>query len=176
MLLFLILQNDDEENEGRISANGESGCTIHYTEKRNDVGITHTCAQTMGPTDMTTHFSNMSDFHKRSLRIFYRSLNVTISRQTHDKVQATYILLTYYVCRAYEATGLHTPGRQRHISSIKTNALIGQQHIWRAVSRREIAPEAIGRGITRVSRKINKSALIGQERYRAGSRREYRLV
>ena len=38
MLLFLILQNDNDDKEGRISANGESGCMIHYTEKRNDVG------------------------------------------------------------------------------------------------------------------------------------------
>ena len=27
-LIFLILQNDDDDKEGRISTNGESGCTI----------------------------------------------------------------------------------------------------------------------------------------------------
>ena len=36
--LFLILQNDDDDKDGRISANGVSGCTVHYTEKRNDIG------------------------------------------------------------------------------------------------------------------------------------------
>ena len=85
MLLFLILQNDDKE--GRISANGESGCTI-----RNYVG--EFCTLVREPwvywsTAMTTDFSNMSDFRKRSLHIFYRSLNVTISWQTQDKIQIT---------------------------------------------------------------------------------------
>ena len=63
MLLFLILQNDDDEKEGRISAKGESGCTIHYTEKRNDVGEFCTLVRelegSMGPTAMTTDFSNI---------------------------------------------------------------------------------------------------------------------
>ena len=84
-------------------------------------------------------------------------LNVTTSRQTTIKcrhVQSQYILLTY-IYRAYEATGLHRPVRQRNVNNqfIKTKALIGQEHVWRAVSRRKIAPEAIERGTARVSRR-----------------------
>ncbi len=41
--------------------------------------------------------------------------------------------------------------RQWHDNN-KTKALIGQEHGWRAVSCREIAPEAIERGTARVSR------------------------
>ena len=39
LLLFVILP--DENNEARIGANDVSGCTGHYTEKRNDVGEYH---------------------------------------------------------------------------------------------------------------------------------------
>ena len=80
----------------------------------------------MGPTAMTTDFSNMSDFHKRSLRIFYQSLNVTILRKTHDKVQTTYIRLTY---RAHEATGLHTPACQRHVINQNKSADWSTAHL-----------------------------------------------
>ena len=135
MLLFLILQNDDDEKEGRISAKGESGCTIHYTEKRNDVGEFCTLVRELeGSMDYGAYgydygfFEYMSDFHKRSLHIFYRSLNVTISRQTHGKVQTTYILLIY-VYRANEVTGLHTPARQRHVINHNKSADWSTAHL-----------------------------------------------
>ena len=77
--------------------------------------IMHTCART-NYTDRTTYFSNMSEFHKRSLRII-SILNVTTSRQTTIKCrQSQYILLTY-IYWAYEATGLHRPVRQRNVNN-----------------------------------------------------------
>ena len=77
--------------------------------------IMHTCTRTMGPTAMTTDFSNMSEFHKRSLRIFYRylNLNVTISRKPTIKFKQP--IFSSHVYHAYEVTGLHMPAGQRHV-------------------------------------------------------------
>ena len=41
--------------------------------------------------------------------------------ENHDKVQRTYILLTCFY-RAYEATDLHRPARQRHVINQNKNA------------------------------------------------------
>ena len=151
-MLFVILQDDDKDKE----SNGVCGCSRHYTEKRNDVGELCTLVRArivpLGP----RLFSEYVRISQAQFAHFIISiLNVTTSRQTMIKCrQSQYILLTY-IYRAYEATGLHRPARQRNVNNqlIKTKALIGQEHVWRAVSRRKIAPEAIERGTARVSRR-----------------------
>ena len=173
--MFLILQNDDNDKEGRISTNGEAGCTIHYTEKQNDVGEfwTLTSARTTGHTATTTDFSNMSEFHERSSRTFYRYLNVTISRQTHDKVQTTFILTCLSCLRSHWPTyacataACHQSKQKRWLvnSTSGERFLVGKS-----------LPKRSGAVQFGCHAEITKSALIGQEGYRAGSRREYRLV
>ena len=76
-----------------------------------------------------------------------------LSRQTTIKFTEPIfsgILFCYIAC---EATGPHRPrpARQRHVSNQNKSA--DWSNVWRAVSRREIAPEAIGRGTARVSRR-----------------------
>ena len=64
-MLFVILQDDDKDKE----SNGVCGCSRHYSEKRNDIGELYTLVRVrivpLGP----LIFPNMSEFHKRSLRI-----------------------------------------------------------------------------------------------------------
>ncbi len=179
ILLFLILQNDDDK-EGRIRRAHQRRVWMHDTlhwETEWCRRILHTCAWTMGPTAMTTDFSNMSEFHKRSLHIFYRSLNVTISRQTHDKVQITYILLTY-VYRAYETTGLTPTYACASAAYLYHKSKQKRRLVRRAVSRHvaKSCPKRLGAVPLGCHAEINKSALIGQQRYRAGSRLEHRLL
>ena len=120
--------------------------------------IMHTCARA-NCTDRTTHFRIIfilcQNFTSAVCAYIISILNVTTSRKTTIKCrQSQYILLTN-IYRAYEATGLHRHARQRNVNNqfIKTKALIGQEHVCQAVSRRKIAPEAIERGTARVSRR-----------------------
>ena len=159
LLLFLILQNDDDK-DGRISANGVSGCTIHYTEKRNDVG--EFC--TILPAAMTTDFSNMSEFHKRSLRIFYRYLDVTISRQKfREPIFSRQILIVPTKPVAY--IGLHVSGMWADWSTSGERFPVEKS-----------LPKRSGVVPLGCHAEINKRLLIGQVRNRAGSHRENRLV
>ena len=150
-MLFVILQDDDKDKE----SNGVCGCSRHYTEKRNDVGELCTLVRRIVPIGPRIFRIIIRISQAQFAHIIISILNVTTSRQTTIKCrQSQYILLTY-IYRAYESTGLHKPARQRNVNNqfIKTKALIGQEHIWRAVSRRKKAPEAIGRGTARVSRR-----------------------
>ena len=128
----------------------------HYTEKRNDVGelctLVHARIVPLGQ-----HFANRplcQNFTSAVCAYYYIDTECynTFGQTTIKCRQSQYIFLTY---RAYKATGLHRPVRQRNVNNqfIKTKALIGQEQVWQAVSRRKIAPEAIGRGNARVSRR-----------------------
>ena len=104
------------------------------------------------------------------LSILKPSITYRISRKT---CKLSDILL--FGCPRYASLPASTVTRLWHDNN-KTKALIGQEHGWRAVSRREIAPEAIERGTARVSRAGEKKSLIGLVGYRAISRSEYRLM
>ena len=170
-IYFVVILNFAKRRRRQRMQNKRQRCVWVHNTRRWETEcwrILHTCAQTMGPTAMTTDYSNTSEFHKRSLRLCAYSID-TWMLQYRGK-------LTYFY-RVYEATGLHRPARQRRvINQNKSDDWSTAQHIWRVVSRRKIAPEAIGRGTARVSRRNKKRLLIGQVRYRAGSRRENRLV
>ena len=85
-------------------------------------------------------FSNMSEFHKHSLRIFYRYFNIEAN---HDNVQRTYILLAYIF--------IVPTGEQFAIG--------------------KMLPKRSGGVPFGCHAEIHKRLLIGQMRYRAGSRR-----
>ena len=130
-MLFVILQDDDNDKE----SNGVCGCSRHYTEKRNEVGELCTLVRgrivPLGP------------------RIFRIGQNFTSAVCAYYYIDTECYIeanLLIYIYRPYKATGLHSHARQRNVNNqfIKTKALM---------SRREIAPEAIGRGTARVSRR-----------------------
>ena len=121
-MLFVILQDDDKES------NGVFGCSRHYTEKRNNAGELCTLVRArIVPLGPRIFFEYVRISQAQFAHIIISILNVTTSRQTTIKCrQSQYILLTY-IYRAYEATGLRRPARQRNVNNqfIKTKARIG---------------------------------------------------
>ena len=109
----------------------------------------HTCACATC-TARTTYFSNtcVRISQAQFAHIIISILNVTTSRQTYDKVQTEPVHFPDLYLSSLRS--LHRPARQRNVNNqfIKTKALIGQEHV-----RRKIAPEAIERGTSRVSRR-----------------------
>ena len=79
-IYFLPCFLQDDGKEGRIDANGVSGCMRHYTVKWNDAGEFQTLVwELYGYESMTTDFlKNISECSGRSLLI----PNVSIRKQT----------------------------------------------------------------------------------------------
>ena len=168
--LLLVMRRRQNRRQRRVWALE----TLQTRDDRASVNCTVT----------TTVSSNTSECRRHSLPIFCQYWSRVITKQTTKFRQPIGCPEKLPCGRAHTASRAPlrlesnsptfcflvslirvTTGKRRHRQwhdNNKIKALIGQEHGWRAVSRREIAPEAIECGTARVSRAgENKNRWLG---------------